>query len=170
MNSSIEALRRRPRSLALELVEALGDRIRDGRLAAGDKLPTEAAFMAEFGVSRTVVREAISKLQASGLVQTRHGIGTFVVGLGDAAPFRIAPEQFATLRDVIAVLELRIGVETEAASLAAQRRQADNLRQMRAALDAIAARGGSRAATRSGRTSSSTWRSPAPRRTRISPS
>ena len=81
--------------------------------------------MAEFGVSRTVVREALSKLQASGLVATRHGIGTFVVGLGDAAGrFRIAPEQFATLRDVIAVLELRIGVETEAAGLAAQRRTA----------------------------------------------
>jgi GntR family transcriptional regulator, transcriptional repressor for pyruvate dehydrogenase complex len=139
MNSSIEAVRRRPRSLAMELVEALGDRIRDGRLAAGDKLPTEAAFMAEFGVSRTVVREAISKLQASGLVQTRHGIGTFVVGLGDAAPFKLAPEQFATLRDVIAVLELRIGIETEAASLAAQRRNTDNLRQMRSALDAVAA-------------------------------
>ena len=139
MESTIELPRRRPRSLALELVEALGDRIRDGRLAAGDKLPTEAEFMAEFGVSRTVVREAISKLQASGLVQTRHGIGTFVVGLGDAAPFRLAPEQFATLRDVIAVLELRIGIETEAASLAAQRRNTGNLRQMRAALDAVAA-------------------------------
>ena len=139
MGSSVEVGRRRPRSLALELVEALGDRIRDGRLAAGDKLPTEAAFMAEFGVSRTVVREAISKLQAGGLVQTRHGIGTFVIGLGDAAPFKLAAEQFATLRDVIAVLELRIGIETEAASLAAQRRQAANLRQMRAALDAVAA-------------------------------
>lgn len=131
--------RRRPRSLALELVESLGDRIRDGRLAPGAKLPTEAAFMDEFGVSRTVVREAISKLQASGLVETRHGVGTFVVGLGDAAPFRIAPEQFATLRDVIAVLELRIGVETEAAGLAAQRRTATNLADMRAALDAISA-------------------------------
>lgn len=139
MESSMELLKRRPRSLALELVEALGDRIRDGRLAAGDKLPTEAAFMAEFGVSRTVVREAISKLQAGGLVQTRHGIGTFVVGLGEAAPFRLAPEQFATLRDVIAVLELRIGIETEAASLAAQRRNGDNLQQMRSALDAVAA-------------------------------
>jgi DNA-binding GntR family transcriptional regulator len=67
MESSSELLRRRPRSLALELVEALGDRIREGRLAAGHKLPTEAEFMAEFGVSRTVVREAISKLQAAGL-------------------------------------------------------------------------------------------------------
>ena len=139
MESSTELLRRRPRSLALELVEALGDRIRDGRLAAGDKLPTEAEVMAEFGVSRTVVREAISKLQAAGMVETRHGIGTFVVGPGDASAFRIEPQQLATLRDVVAVLELRIGVETEAAGLAAQRRTAANLAAMRAALAAFAA-------------------------------
>jgi GntR family transcriptional repressor for pyruvate dehydrogenase complex len=130
--------RRRPRTLALELVESFGDRIREGRIAPGDKLPTEAEIMAEFGVSRTVVREALSKLQAGGLVQTRHGIGTFAVGLGDAASFRIAPEHVATLRDVIAVLELRIGVETEAAALAAARRKPDNLLAMRSALDAFA--------------------------------
>lgn len=130
---------RRPRTLALGLVEALGERIRDGRLAPGDKLPTEAAVMAEFGVSRTVVREAISKLQASGLVETRHGIGTFVVGVGDGSAFRIEPAQLGTLRDVIAVLELRIGVESEAAALAARRRTAQSLAAMRAALDAFAA-------------------------------
>jgi DNA-binding FadR family transcriptional regulator len=133
----LAADRRRPRSLALGLVDALSDRVRDGRLAAGAKLPTEAAIMEEFGVSRTVVREAISKLQASGLVATRHGVGTFVVGLGEAAPFRIAPEQYATLHDVIAVLELRIGIETEAAALAAARRTAQNLADMRAVLDAF---------------------------------
>jgi GntR family transcriptional regulator, transcriptional repressor for pyruvate dehydrogenase complex len=135
--SDATSLRRRPRSLALELVESLGDGIRDGRLKTGDKLPTEAAIMAEFGVSRTVVREAISKLQAAGLVETRHGIGTFVLGLGEAPGFRIAPEQFSTLRDVIAVLELRIGIETEAAALAAQRRTAANLQAMQRALDAV---------------------------------
>jgi DNA-binding FadR family transcriptional regulator len=137
--NTVTELRRRPRTLALELVESLGDRIRDGRLALGDKLPTEAAIMAEFSVSRTVVREAISKLQASGLVETRHGIGTFVLGLGQAPGFKITPEQFSTLRDVIAVLELRIGVETEAAALAAQRRSEGNLKAMREALDAVAA-------------------------------
>lgn len=131
--------RRRPRTLALELVESFGERIREGHLVPGDKLPTEAAIRAEFGVSRTVVREALSKMQAAGLVETRHGIGTFVVGLGNAAPFRIAPEQVATLRDVIAVLELRIGIETEAAGLAAQRRSEQNLGDMRAALEAFAA-------------------------------
>lgn len=131
--------RRRPRPLALDLVESLGDRIRDGRLAQGEKLPTEAGFMSQFGVSRTVVREAISKLQASGLVETRHGIGTFVVGPGDAAGFRIAPQQLATLRDVVAVLELRVGVEAEAAALAAQRRADAHLTVMREALDTFSA-------------------------------
>lgn len=131
--------RRRPRTLALELVDSLGDRIRAGELKAGDKLPTEAAIMAAFEVSRTVVREAISKLQAAGLVETRHGIGTFVIGPGDGPSFKITPEQFSTLQDVIAVLELRIGLETEAAGLAAQRRTADNLAALRQALDAVIA-------------------------------
>ena len=143
MTSPLPPHRRRPRTLALELVEGLGNRIRDDRLKPGDKLPTEAAIMAEYGVSRTVVREALSKLQASGLVATRHGVGTFVEQLspvpGEAAGFRIAPEQYATLRDVVAVLELRIGVETEAAGLAAQRRTAADLAAMRQALDAMTA-------------------------------
>ncbi|HEY0954382.1 MAG TPA: FadR/GntR family transcriptional regulator [Roseateles sp.] len=131
--------RRRPRTLALELVDSLGDRIRAGQLQAGDKLPTEAAIMEEFEVSRTVVREAISKLQAAGLVETRHGIGTFVLGPGDGPSFKITPEQFSTLQDVIAVLELRIGLETEAAGLAALRRSEANLAALRKALDAVIA-------------------------------
>ncbi|MCY4746752.1 FadR/GntR family transcriptional regulator [Pelomonas sp. UHG3] len=131
--------RRRPRTLALELVERFSDRIRGGQLQAGEKLPTEAAIMADFEVSRTVVREALSKLQAAGLVETRHGIGTFVLGPGDGPSFKITPEQFGTLQDVIAVLELRIGLETEAAGLAAQRRTPENLASLRRALDAVIA-------------------------------
>jgi DNA-binding FadR family transcriptional regulator len=132
-----EVARRRPRSLAHDVVDALSGRIRDGSLAQGEKLPTEAAIMEEFGVSRTVVREAISRLQAASLVDTRHGVGTFVVGMGDAATFRIAPEQLGTLQDVIAVLELRIGVETESAALAAVRRTPENLATLRNALAAF---------------------------------
>ena len=130
---------RKGRSLTAELVQALSDRVRDGRLASGAKLPTEAAIMEEFGVSRTVVREAISRLQAAGVVATKHGVGTFVVDLGDGSTFRIAPDQLGTLQDVIAVLELRIGVETESAALAAARRTPENLVALRSALDAFAA-------------------------------
>jgi DNA-binding FadR family transcriptional regulator len=131
------ATRRRPRSLAHDLVDALSARVRDGSLAPGEKLPTEAAIMEEFGVSRTVVREAISRLQAAGVVETRHGIGTFVVGLGDGSAFRVSPDQLGTLQDVIAVLELRIAVETEAAALAASRRTEENLAALRSALAAF---------------------------------
>lgn len=134
--------RRRPRSLAMALVDAIGERIREGRLAPGDKLPTESAVMAEFGVSRTVVREAISKLQASGRVRTRHGVGSFVVAAGEGVAeggFRIGPEHSATLRDVLAVLELRIGVETEAAGLAALRRSTRDLATLREPLNTMAA-------------------------------
>ena len=131
--------RPRPRNLAMGLVDTLTTRIRDGQMRAGDKLPTEAAIMGEFGVSRTVVREALSKLQAGGMVQTRHGVGTFVVGTGESNNFRIAPEQMATAREVIAVLELRIGLETEAAGLAAVRRTEANVRIMREALASFSA-------------------------------
>jgi GntR family transcriptional regulator, transcriptional repressor for pyruvate dehydrogenase complex len=130
--------RPRPRTLAQGLVVALGDRIRAGRWATGDKLPTEAEIVAEFAVSRTVVREAISRLQQAGWVETRHGVGTFVAGRADTESFRIEPDQLATLHDVIAVLELRIGVETEAAGLAAQRRTEENLRALRAAVAGFA--------------------------------
>jgi DNA-binding FadR family transcriptional regulator len=128
---------RRPRSLTADLVQALGDRVRDGRWAAGSKLPTESAIMDEFGVSRTVVREAISRLQAAKVLETRHGIGTFVLGQGDGTTFRIDPAQLATLQDVIGVLELRIGLETERAALAAMRRTPENLMAMRSALAAL---------------------------------
>ena len=132
-----EVPRRRSRTLALELMDRLAEQVREGRLATGEKLPTEAEIMGGFGVSRTVVREAIGRLAEAGLVETRHGVGTFVVGVGDTAAFRVAPHQLETLRDVVALLELRIGVETEAAALAAQRRSAQNLAVMRSALDAF---------------------------------
>jgi GntR family transcriptional repressor for pyruvate dehydrogenase complex len=133
-----ETVLRKPRSLTGEMVQAIGDRVRDGRLAAGAKLPREADLMTQFGVSRTVVREAMSRLQAAGVVETRHGVGTFVVGYGDGSTFRIDAERLGTLQDVIAVLELRIGVETESAALAASRRTLENLASMRASLEAFA--------------------------------
>lgn len=129
--------RRRPRGLVTEIVEGLTASIQDGQLKPGDKLPTESEIMARYDVSRTVVRESISKLQASGLVETRHGIGTFVLERTESGTFKIAATDFATVADVISVLELRISLETEAAGLAAQRRSEDNLSTMAAALQAF---------------------------------
>jgi GntR family transcriptional regulator, transcriptional repressor for pyruvate dehydrogenase complex len=128
---------RRPRGLVGEIVDNLAASIRDRQLQPGDKLPTEAEIMVRFDVSRTVVRESLSRLQASGLVETRHGIGTFVLAPQEAGNFRISAGDFATVADVIAVLELRMSLETEAAGLAAQRRSPDNLKAMGNALRAF---------------------------------
>lgn len=128
---------RRPRGLVTEIVKNLAASIRDGQLQPGTKLPTEAEIMVRFDVSRTVVREALSRLQASGLVETRHGIGTFVLQPEESGNFKITGQDFSTVADVISVLELRISLETEAAGLAAQRRTPENLLAMEAALHAF---------------------------------
>jgi len=127
--------RRRVRGLAHGLVDDLGEKIRSQQLRPGDKLPTESAIMQAYGVSRTVVREALSKLQAAGLVETHHGIGTFVLQPRAAGMFRLDASDIATSVDVLAVLELRISLETESAGLAATRRTEDQLLAMREALD-----------------------------------
>ena len=135
-----DSVLRRPRqpSLAQQLVAQLSARIGRGSFARSGRLPTEAQIIDEFGVSRTVVREAISRLSAAGLVETRHGIGTFILAPGESRNFRIDASELATLAEVLAVLELRISMEGEAAGLAAERRSAAQLRALGRALEAFA--------------------------------
>lgn len=141
MNSSPapSAPPKKHRNLAQGVVAYISDSIRDGTLEPGDKLPTESEIMRILGVSRTVVREAISHMQAAGLVETRHGIGTFVLEPAPAHMLGLDPNTVITVRDVLAILELRISLETEAAGLAASRRSTEQLQQLRAALDTFQA-------------------------------
>jgi DNA-binding FadR family transcriptional regulator len=67
---------RRPQRLATAVIAELVDRIVGGQLAAGSTLPTEPALCATFGVSRTVVREAVKSLEAMRLVKVQQGQGT----------------------------------------------------------------------------------------------
>lgn len=126
---------RRPRNLTLTLANILTSMIEDGQLKVGDKLPPEKHITQEHGVSRTVVREAISHLQSHGLVETRHGIGTFVIR---QRADQIDPQADRTLSDVMAVIELRIGIEVDSAGLAALRRNEEQLARMRQALSVLA--------------------------------
>ena len=115
----------------------LCEKIRRGLYAPGDKLPTEPEVMAEQGVSRTVVREAISRLQAAGFVETRHGVGTFALPLPASTLSSPDLTTVVTIRDVLAMLELRISLETEAAGLAALRRSDGHLALMQRAVETI---------------------------------
>ncbi len=131
------ALRRRE-TLTSQLTRALGERIAQGGIKPGEKLPSEQELIDEFGVSRTVVREAISSLRASGVVATQQGVGAFVVQPEAAPPFRVDEASLGALAEVVAVLELRISVEAEAAALAAQRRTPEHLATLKDALQRMA--------------------------------
>lgn len=86
-------------------------------LVAGDPLPPEARLMAELGVSRNALREAMKSLQAIGIIDIRHGFGTYVgasslrsLELGLA--YRAARSVSGDLREVLNLLEVREIVET----------------------------------------------------------
>ena len=124
-------------SLSQGLEALLSGHILEGRLRGGEQLPTESALMLEHGVSRTVVREAMSRLQAAGMVETRHGIGTFVRGSALSLGGFIDPATIGIITESLAIMEFRIGLEVEAAGLAAQRRSPGQLAGLRALLDQL---------------------------------
>lgn len=130
-------LRRKSGNLTQQVVDHISGLIDSGAFEPGQKLPPEGEIVREQGVSRTVVREAISKLQAAGIVVTRHGIGSFVVDSPKRSDFGIDAGSANTVRNVLAMLELRIGIETEAAGLAAVRHKERDLQAMRRELDAF---------------------------------
>jgi GntR family transcriptional repressor for pyruvate dehydrogenase complex len=125
-------------NLTRQLVTDLLQLVQEGVVRPGTKLPTEAALMERFSVSRTVVREAISQLQASGIVRTYQGRGSFVLATPDAREFDIGEVDVADLDSVLALLEFRTAIEVEAAGLAALRRSPDQLVQLTETLAAFA--------------------------------
>jgi DNA-binding FadR family transcriptional regulator len=125
------------RKLSRGLFDQLAEQIKRGRLAPGERLPTEQALTRAARVSRTVVREAVAALRAEGLVVTRQGVGAFVSAEPQRAPFRIDPERLQSLDNVLNIMELRIGVEIESAGLAAERASRVQTRAIASALQAI---------------------------------
>lgn len=126
----------RKKNLVSSLVEAMEREIAEGRLRPGDRLPPETALAASAGVSRTVVREAVAALRAANLVETRQGAGAFVRSPMPSAgvPGRI---RRATVEEILAMLELRLAVEVEAAALAAARRTDADIAFLDAAIAAM---------------------------------
>jgi DNA-binding FadR family transcriptional regulator len=130
-----------PRGLTGEIVARLTADITSGKLLPGSRLPTEQEMIAATGVSRTVIREAVAALRADKLVVSRQGIGTFVAE-HVRRPFRVEFDERSSLGDVLNVMELRTGIEIEAAGLAAERaspaqvkRIADRFAAVQAAID-----------------------------------
>lgn len=134
-------------SLVARLTAELRRIIERGDYKPGDRLPSEAEITRQFGVSRTVVREAVAALRADGLVQPRQGSGVYVVEREDPAPFAIAPLTASRLGPMMELLELRTAVEVEAAGLAALRRSPAQEERIVQCLQRVIAAGGTPASS-----------------------
>ncbi|WP_243410198.1 amidohydrolase family protein [Pokkaliibacter plantistimulans] len=120
---------RKPTILSNELAGALEAQIRAGDYPAGTKLPSEAQLCARYGISRNVVREALARLKSSGLVESRQGAGVFVLSASAHQSFRIVTSEGDRLA-LRKLFELRLEVEVAAASMAARRRQSEQLTRL----------------------------------------
>lgn len=122
------------RNLTDQVAAALGDEILGGRYVVGDVLQSEGDMAKSFGVSRTVMREAVSRLKADGLVASKQGSGIFVTATQRQIKFEIDPTNNRDIEKLLPIVELRQGFEVEAAGLAAMRATAEDLAAMRTAL------------------------------------
>ena len=108
-------------------IQQIKNRIENDDLQPGDKLPTLNRLASDFGVSRTVIREAVISLSSDGVLESRHGVGVFIRDQARDVPLQISmdsmqapPSMFKA--SFIDLLELRMAFEVHAAGLAASRR------------------------------------------------
>ncbi len=117
-----------------ETIAQLRDRILGGEWPVGSRIPTEPRLVADLGVGRNTVREAVRALAHAGVLEIRQGSGTYVVSVDELAPVvarRLTDDRMAE------VVEVRRALEVEAARLAALRRTTEDLAAL---TDALAAR------------------------------
>lgn len=124
-------------TLADRITLVLAEQLRSGVYPVNARLPTEVKMAEEFGVSRTVVREAISRLKSEGLVETRQGSGTAVLDPRSSAAFRLTAPENNPAEGVLRIIELRCGIEAQMAALAAKRRTSSEMAEIKHALKMI---------------------------------
>jgi DNA-binding FadR family transcriptional regulator len=124
-----------------QVADQLLDMINSGALKPGDRLPSEAELAADFGVSRTTVREAMRILATRNLIQTRKGMagGHFIVEptVGSISEFLVANYGLLTAANTVTLehlLQAREMIEGPAAAIAARNRDDDDLARLRTAL------------------------------------
>lgn len=125
-----------PKSIQLpdEIAGMIKQLIRERGLTTGDRLPSERDLCEQFSVSRPVIREALSRLKSSGLVDIRRGVGVFVSVRDPRESFRVDDIDVEEKIIVSQIMELISTVEVAATRLAAQRRTPEDLKRIKRCL------------------------------------
>ena len=126
------------RVLSEKIIAQISDALIAGKLKPGDRLPPERELAKQFGVSRTVIRDAVKTLAGRGILHVKHGAGIFVATSQENAIGRlgalsdILPLQGVGLRDLF---EMRKVLEAEGAGWAAGRRNDYHLERLKGILE-----------------------------------
>lgn len=134
-------------NLSTAVSSTLRSEIVSGSLPPGSRLPSEAALIERFSVSRTVIRESLGRLRAEGLIRSVRGSGSFVLAQPQVPGRSPSGTELTPPIDHSSLLEFRIAIETEAAALGANRRTAAELEAIAGALQALEASGADPAAS-----------------------
>jgi len=124
--------------LSEQVTAYLNEEIQKGLLKPGQRLPSETNLAEQFGVSRTVIREAFASLKHDGLLESKHGIGAVVAESGNHRVFRLEGLENANSGEISQLFELRAILEGDAARLAAKRRSDQDVYRLKQCLEAMA--------------------------------
>jgi GntR family transcriptional repressor for pyruvate dehydrogenase complex len=121
-----------------EIIQQIKGLIATNQMAPGDRLPSEREMSENFGVSRSAVREALCALDNAGLIEIKHGSGVYLKDVNEKAWMEPLVQLFFSKKEnLLGLLELRMGLESEAAALAALRAKPENIMAMEQALQQI---------------------------------
>lgn len=140
-DSLFGAVTRSP-SLAEEVTQALMESIASGRLMPGDELPAERELGNQFGVSRTIIREAVRSLQAKGLIEVRSGRGARISAvpasqITETIRLFLQGAQAQDLLDAEKISEVRTTLEVRMVELACERATDADLERLQRAVEAM---------------------------------
>ena len=128
MNKSLFETDRRP--LPDEVATWLVKEIQGGRFASGTHLPSERNLAEQFGVSRAVVREALSQLKSDGLISAQQGRGVLVNATEQHLSFRLSGASIHSKKEFQDALELLMAFEVAAARYAGKRRTTKDIKEI----------------------------------------
>ncbi|MFZ4452745.1 FadR/GntR family transcriptional regulator [Salibacterium aidingense] len=127
------------KKVSIQIFDYIKEMMKSENMQPGDRLPTESRLTEMFGVSRTPVREALSILEASGLIVSKQGGGSVVQSIPAGSLLEETPFEFIDPAEIVHVFETRLIVESGAARLAAERRSMEDLQNIERALGSVSA-------------------------------
>jgi len=111
----------KPKRISDQVLDQIRELIYRGKLKPGEKLMTEREMANAMNVSRTTIRDAIQRLVTMGLITQKQGKGTFVKPVDKVLENPLAKAMEVQSASLVDLLEVRIGLECNSASLAARR-------------------------------------------------